>query len=138
MCGRECLENEECRHDKENCEYKCYVLSKDATSSQNATSSQKISASIGAVAGALLIGLLIFFVVRHFRKKAQLKNTINEQKQLDYEVPYQYNESYEVPYQNESVNAHGKENEEIYEAYESAEYETYHDRYAEYNKKNGR
>ena len=132
MCGLECSENEECRFDKENCEYKCYVLSKDATSSQ------KISASIGAVAGALLIGLLIFFVVRHFRKKAQLKNTINEQKQLDYEVPYQYNESYEVPYQNESVNAHGIENEETYEAYESAEYETYDDMYEDYNKKNGR
>ena len=72
--------------------------------------------------------MLIFFVVRHFRKIAQLKNTINEEKQLDYEVPYQ----------NESVNAHGIENEEIYEAYQSAEYETYDDMYEEYNKKNGR
>ena len=110
MCGLECSENEECRFDKENCEYKCLVLS-----------IVKIGASIGAVIGALLIGLLIFFVVRHFRNKVQDKNTINVEKQLDYEVSYRYatdkNET-----ENESVNI---ENEETYEPYQSAEYETY-------------
>ena len=123
MCGLGCSENEECRYDKENCEYKCYVLSKI-----------KIWASVGAVAGALLIGLLIFFVVRHFRNKVQLKNTINEEKQLDYEVPYQYTMDRNGT-QNET---HGMENEETYEAYESAEYETYDDMYEEYDKKNRR
>ena len=115
MCGLECSENEECRYDKENCEYKCNVLSK-----------VKIWASVGAVVGALLIGLLIFFVVRHFRNKVHLKNTINGEKQLDYEVPYQY-----------TMND-GMENEETYEAYQSAEYETYDEMYEEYDKNNRR
>ena len=115
MCGLECSENEECRYDKDNCEYKCYVLS-----------IVKIGASIGAVIGALIIGLLIFFVVRHFRNKVQLQNTINEEKQLDYEVPYQYTMD------------DGMENEETYEAYQSAEYETYDEMYDEYDTKNRR
>ena len=111
MCDLECSENEECRYDKENCEYKCLALSLKI----------KIWASIGAVAGALILGLLIFFVVRHFRNKVQDQNTINVEKQLDYEVSYRYatdkNET-----ENESVNM---ENEETYEPYQSAEYETY-------------
>ena len=116
MCGLECLENEECRYDKENCEYKCLALSPKI----------KIWSSIGAVAGALILGLLIFFVVRHFRNKVHLKNTINGEKQLDYEVPYQYTMD------------DGMENEETYEAYQSAEYETYDGMYEEYDKNNRR
>ena len=27
MCGKECSENEECRYDKENCEYECVLAS---------------------------------------------------------------------------------------------------------------
>ena len=147
MCGKVCSDSEECRYDKLNCEYKCVKLAvvttpynfdtttvTNATSTVDATLSIKIGASIGAVAGALLIGLLIFFVVRHFRNKAQLKNSINEEKQLDYEVPYQYTMDRNGT-QNE---AHGTENEETHEAYESAEYETYHEMYAEYDKKNRR
>ena len=109
MCAKACLDNEECRYDKENCEYKCH----------NPHSSKiVIWASIVAVAGPVIIVLLIFIVVRHFKNKAQIKNTIDVEKQPDYEVPYK----------NESVNI---ENEETYEAYQSAEYETYDEMYAE-------
>ena len=105
MCAKACSDNEECRYDKENCEYKCL-------------NPYLIWAPIVAVAGTVIMSLLIFYVVRHFKNKAQIKNTINVEKQPDYEVPYQ----------NESVNI---ENEETYEAYQSAEYETYDEMYAE-------
>ena len=111
MCGLECSETEECRFDKENCEYKCLVLSPKI----------KIWASIGAVAGALIVGLIIFFVVRHFRSKVQDKNAINVEKQLDYEVSYRYSMDKNET-ENESVNM---ENDETYEPYQSGEYETY-------------
>ena len=76
MCGKGCSDSEECRYDKLNCEYKCVKLAVvttpndfDTTTVTNATStticdpdlcyekgsSIKIWASIGAVAGALLI-----------------------------------------------------------------------------------
>ena len=118
MCEKGCQENEECRYDKENCEYICH----------NPDSSKIIIwVAIAAVAGTIIIGLLVFFVVRHFKNKAQIKNTINVEKQPDYEVPYQYTMNRNDT-QNESVNI---ENEETYEAYQSAEYEIYDEMYAE-------
>jgi len=86
-----------------------------------------IWAPIVAVVGTFIIGLLIFFIVRHFKNKAQIKNTINVEKQPDYEVPYQYTMNRNDT-QNESVNI---EDEETYEAYQSAEYGTYDEMYAE-------
>ena len=74
MCGRECSENEECRYDKENCEYKCYIPE------------ILIWAPIVAVSSTLIIGLLIFFGVRHFRSNAKVKNTTGVEKQPDYEM----------------------------------------------------
>ena len=101
MCGNGCSQNEECRYDKTNCEYKCYVISRIM-----------IGATIGAVAGALIIGIIIFFVIRHFRSNAKVKNTTSVEKQPDYEVPYQYNMNRNDD-QNKGVNI---ENEETYEA----------------------
>ena len=66
MCAKGCSDNEECRYDKENCEYKCL-------------NPYLIWAPIVAVAGTVIIGLLIFFVVRYFKNKAQMKNTINKE-----------------------------------------------------------
>ena len=115
MCGLECSENELCRYERENCEYKCYILPEI-----------KIWASVGAVAGVVIIGLIVFFVVRHL-SKSQVKNTMNIEKQLEYEVPYQYTMNRNAT-QNEAVNI---ENEDTYEAYNSAEYDTYEEMYAE-------
>ena len=96
MCGKGCQENEECRYDKENCEYIC-----------NNPNSSKIMiwVAIAAVAGTIIIGLLVFFVVRHCKIKVQIKNTIDVEEQPDYE---------------DTVNI---ENEETCEASQSAEYE---------------
>ena len=94
-----------------------------------------IWAPIVAVASALIIGLLIFHGVRYFRSNAKVKNTSVVEKQLDYEVPYQYNIYDSYADQNEGVNI---ENEETYEAYYSAEYETYYEMYAEYENKSKR
>lgn len=115
MCGLECSEIEVCRYERENCEYKCYILPEI-----------KIWASVGAVAGVVIIGLIVFFVVRHL-SKSQVKNTMNVEKQLEYEVPYQYTMDRNAT-QNEAMNI---ENEDTYEAYNSAEYETYEEMYAE-------
>ena len=115
MCGLECSETEVCRYERENCEYKCYILPEI-----------KIWASVGAVAGVVIIGLIVFFVVRHL-SKSQVKNTMNVEKQLEYEVPYQYTMDRNAT-QNEAMNI---ENEDTYEAYNSAEYETYEEMYAE-------
>ena len=112
MCAKACQNNEECRYDKENCEYKCH------------DPKIMIWAPIVAVACTIIIGLLVFFVVRHFKNKAQIKNI---EKQPDYEVPYQYTMNRNDT-QNESVNL---ENEQTYEAYQSAEYEAYDEMYAE-------
>lgn len=70
--------------------------------------------------------LIVFFVVRHL-SKSQVKNTMNVEKQLEYEVPYQYTMDRNAT-QNEAMNI---ENEDTYEAYNSAEYETYEEMYAE-------
>ena len=61
-----CSEHEECRYEcgKENCGYKCYI-----------SPEVLIWAPIVAVASALILGLLIFIGVRHFRSKAKEKNT---------------------------------------------------------------
>ena len=93
-----------------------------------------IWAPIVAVASAIIIGLLIFLGVRHLRSNAKVKNTTSVEKQPDYEVPYQYNMNRNGD-QNEGVNI---ENEETYEAYQSADYETYDDMYAEYENKSKR
>ena len=83
MCGnfttvKGCQENEECRYDKENCEYICH----------NPNSSKiMIWVAIGAVASIIIIGLLVFFVVRHCKCKAQITTTINVEEQLDEEQP---------------------------------------------------
>ena len=144
MCGSACSQNEECRYDFENCEYKCNPLDEvttQASTTQPSTtqvhsSSRQIMiwAPIVAVASALIIGLLIFFGVRHFRSNAKVKNTTSVEKQPDYEVPYQYTINRNCD-QNEGVNI---ENEETYEAYYSAEYETYYEMYAEYENKSKR
>ena len=114
MCGKACQDNEECRYEKENCEYKCQIKK------------IMIWAPIVAAAGTIIIGLLAFFVVRHSKKKAKIENN-NVEKQPDYEVPYQYTMNRNDT-QNESVNI---ENEQTYEAYQSAEYEAYDEMYAE-------
>ena len=89
--GKGCQENEECRYDKENCEYICH----------NPNSSKiMIWVAIGAVASIIIIGLLVFFVVRHCKCKAQITTTINEEEQPE-----------------------NIENEETCEASQSAEYE---------------
>ena len=123
MCGLECSKNEECRYEKENCEYKCYFLPE-----------LKIWTSVAAVAGIVIIGAIVFFVVRHLKNKTHIQNTINVEKQPDYEVPYTMNGNGS---HNRSVNI---ENAETYEAYQSAEYETYDEMYAEpyADNKNGR
>ena len=110
MCDLECSETEECRYERENCEYKCYNPAEI-----------KIWASVGAVAGLVIIGSIVFFVVRHL-SKSQVKNTMNVEIQLEYEVPYQYTMDRNVT-QNEAVDI---ENEDNYEdTYNSAEYEKY-------------
>ena len=86
-----------------------------------------ICAPIFAVAGTVIIGLLVFFVVRHFKNRAQTTNTIINEKQPDYEVPYQFSMNRNDT-ENENVNT---ENEETYEVYQSAYYETYDEMYAE-------
>ena len=92
--GKGCQENEECRYDKENCEYICH----------NPNSSKiMIWVAIAAVAGTIIIGLLVFFVVRHCKCKAT--TTINVEEQPDEEQP-------------ENI-----ENEETCEASQSAENE---------------
>ena len=129
MCELECLENEECHYDEENGEYKC-VLS-------HAILEIILWAPVVALAGAFIIGLLIFFIVRHFKNKTKVKNTINViEKQPDYDS------TYELPYrhttdhagdQNEAVTI---ENEETYEAYHSTEYELYDGMYETYDTNN--
>ena len=98
----------------------------------------KIWAPIIAVAGTIIICLLIFFGVRRSRIKADAKR----ENQSDYEVPYEENQ-YEQPYRYSDVNGaqNNAENEEIYEVYhsdrDSIKYETYEDaEYEEYNIKN--
>ena len=110
MCAKACSDNEECRYDKENCEYKCI-------------NPYLIWAPIVAVAGTVIIGLLIFFVVRYFKNKAQIRKTLNKENQPDNEVPYQYTINRDDT-QNDSVNIENEETS-LYEAYQSAEYETY-------------
>ena len=77
MCEKGCQENEECRYDKENCEYICH----------NPNSSKIIIwVAIAAVAGTIIIGLLVFFVIRHCKIKVQIKNTIDVEEQPDEEA----------------------------------------------------
>ena len=73
---------------------------------------------IVAVTGTIIIGLLIFFAVRHQRNNLQRSDT-----ETGYEVPYR-DDSYAVPYQNSEENAKGND--------ENAEYEVYEEAYEEY------
>ena len=114
MCAKGCSDNEECRYDKENCEYKCL-------------NPYLIWAPIVAVAGTVIIGF--FFIVRYFKNKAQIRKTINKEKQPDNEVPYHYTINRDDT-QNDSVNIENEETS-LYEAYQSAEYETYDEMYTE-------
>ena len=94
----------------------------------------QIWAPIIAVAGTIIVCLLIFFAVRHLRVKADVK-TVN---QSDYELPYAENQ-YEQPYRHSVENE--TQNEEIYEIYHSdqgsIEYEPYENgEYEEYKIEN--
>ena len=105
------------------------------------SSTVKIWAPIVAVASTVIVGLLVFFTVRHFGIRGCAKRENNS----DYEVPYVEN-PYEQPYRNSDENGtqnhtENLENEEIYEVYQSdrdsIKYETYEEaEYEEYNNKN--
>ena len=102
MCDKGCSDTEECRYDKENCEFKCYAITNSSTrftsstigstttTTTTTTSSSTIMiwAPITAIAGIITIGLLAFFVVRHVRNKAKMRSTIRKEIQQDYELPY--------------------------------------------------
>ena len=118
MCAKMCPDDEECRYDKENYEYHGYKCP-----NPNYSKIMIWAPIYVAVAGTVIIGLLIFFVVRYFKNKAQIRKTINKEKQPDNEVPYQYTINRDDT-QNESVNIENEETS-LYEAYQSAEYETY-------------
>ena len=109
MCGMGCQENEECRYDKENCEYICH----------NPDSSKIIIwVAIAAVAGTIIIGLLVFFCVRHCKIKVQIKNTIDVEEQPD-------EEAHDEEEHDEEACEEEAYEEEAYEeeAYEEEEYD---------------
>ena len=87
MCAKMCPGDEECRYDiiHGNYEYHGYKCH-----NPNYSKIMIWAPIYVAVAGTVIIGLLIFFVVRYFKNKAQIRKTINKEKQPDNEVPYQY------------------------------------------------
>ena len=104
------------------------------------SSTVNIWAPIVAVAGTIIICLLIFFAVRHLRTQRR----VNTENQSGYQIPYA-EAQYEQPYRSSDGNGDNDtdnfDNEEIYEDYhserDSIEYETYeHAEYAEYKIKN--
>ena len=89
------------------------------------TTTVEIWAPIVAVAGILIIALLVFFAVRHIK----MKRSVDTENQPGYEVPYaetQYEQPYRNSDKNESQNyTENLNNEEIYEPYEYGEYAEY-------------
>ena len=95
------------------------------------TTTVEIWAPIVAVAGTIIICLLVFFAVRHIK----MKRSVDIENHPDYEVPYaetQYEQPYRNSDKNDSENNKNSNNEDIYEPYESYEY----GEYAEYKIKN--
>ena len=72
----------------------------------------QIWAPIIAVAGTIIVCLLIFFAVR----RSRIKSDVKKENQSDYEIPYAENQ-YEQPYKHSVENE--TRNEEIYEVYYS-------------------
>ena len=87
-----------------------------------------IWAPITAIAGTIVIGLFVFFVVRHVRNEAQIKKKNKNETQPDYESPYNLTvDLYGT--QNEVTHMESEETDEKYE-----EYETYEGMYEEYDR----
>ena len=89
------------------------------------TTTVEIWAPIVAVAGTIIICLLVFFTVRHIK----MKRSVDTENQPGYEVPYAETQ-YEQPYRNSNKNGsqnytENVNNEEIYEPYEYGEYAEY-------------
>ena len=88
------------------------------------TTTVEIWAPIVAVAGIIIIALLVFFAVRHIK----MKRSVDTENQPGYEVPYaetQYEQPYRNSDKNGSQNYENSNNEEIYESYEYGEYAEY-------------
>ena len=89
------------------------------------TTTVEIWAPIVAVAGIIIIALLVFFAVRHIK----MKRSVDTENQPGYEVPYAETQ-YEQPYRNSDKNGsqnytENLNNEAIYESYEYGEYAEY-------------
>ena len=63
MCSKECVENEECRYDKKNCEFKCalaeYVSQENTTTEKSTTivggASSRASGLVASLAALFFI-----------------------------------------------------------------------------------
>ena len=89
------------------------------------TTTVEIWAPIVAVAGIIIIALLVFFAVRHIK----MKRSVDTENQPGYEVPYAETQ-YEQPYRHSDKNGsqnytENLNNEAIYESYEYGEYAEY-------------